>query len=265
MRIFGSRTLVTGASGGLGAAIARELDTRGAELVLSARREEALEELNNELGSRAQLEPADLAVPGTASDLAERAGRIDLLVANAALPGSGQLEGFSAEEIERAIRVNLTVPAQLAQALVPGMRERAAGHVVFIGSLNGRVATAGSALYSATKFGLRGLAGGLREDLHGTDVGVSVVSPSFVSGAGMYADTGVKLPPGVGTVTPQEVALGVAIAVEDDKAEVNVAPLALRLGARAAELAPGPTAALQRALGSRKIADEMARAQSHKR
>ena len=94
MRIFGSRALVTGASGGLGAAIARELDARGAELVLSARREEALEELRDELGGRPQLEPADLAGPGAAADLAERAGRVDVLVANAALPGSGQLDGL---------------------------------------------------------------------------------------------------------------------------------------------------------------------------
>ena len=265
MRVFGARALVTGASGGLGAQIARELDARGAKLVLSARREDVLQELAAELGGEPQLEPADLAQPGAAAELAERAGDIDLLVANAALPSSGHLTSFSPEEIDRSVTVNLTAPLQLARALVPGMRERDKGHVVFIGSLNGRVATAGSSVYSATKFGLRGLAWALREDLHDTEVGVSLVSPGFVSEAGMFAETGIELPPGVSMVTPHEVARAVAIAVEDDKPEINVAPLALRLGARAYELAPGTTAAIQRRLGSHDIADKMARAQSHKR
>jgi len=265
LRIAGARALLTGASGGIGAAIARGLDSAGAELVLSARRTDALEALRGELGGRPRLEPADLAEPGAALELAVRAGRVDLLVANAALLASGPLDGFTAEEIDRAIEVNLRVPAQLARALVPAMRERGSGHLVFIGSLNGRVATAGSSLYSATKFGLRGLAGGLREDLHGTGVGVSVVSPSFVSEVGMYAETGVELPRGVRTVTADDVARAVIRAVERNRGEIDVAPLALRLGARAAELAPGPTAALQRKLGSHEIAAQMAHAQANKR
>jgi uncharacterized protein len=265
MRIFGARALVTGASAGLGAQIARELDARGAELVLSARREDALREVADSLGGEVRLEPADLAQPGAAADLAERAGDVDLLVANAALPGSGPLTDFSPEEIDRAITVNLAAPTQLARALVPGMRERNKGHLVFLGSLNGRVATAGSSVYSATKFGLRGLAWALREDLYDTEVSVSLVSPSFVSEAGMFAETGVELPPGVSMVTPHQVAKAVAIAVEDDKAEVNVAPLALRLGARAYELAPGTTSAIQRRLGAHDIANKMARAQAKKR
>jgi len=265
MRIFGARALVTGASAGLGAQIARELDSRGAKLILSARREDALREVADSLGSEARLEPADLAQPGAAGDLAERAGEVDLLVANAALPGSGSLTDFSPEQIDRAITVNLAAPAQLARALVPGMRERDKGHLVFIGSLNGRVATAGSSVYSATKFGLRGFAWGLREDMHDSQVGVSLVSPGFVAEAGMFAETGVELPPGVSLVTPQQVASAVAVAVEDDKPEINVAPLALRLGARAYELAPGPTSAIQRRMGAHEIAGKMARAQAKKR
>ena len=265
MNLAGARALVTGASGVIGSAIARGLDAAGAELVLSARRTGALEALRAELGGRPRLEPADLAEPGAALELAECAGAVDLLVANAALPASGPLDGFTAEELDRAIAVNLRVPAQLARALVPGMRERGRGHLVFIGSLSGRVATVGTSLYSATKFGLRGLAAGLREDLHGTGVGVSVVSPSFVSEVGMYAETGVALPRGVRTETADDVARAVVRAVSRDSAEVTVAPLLLRLGARASELAPRPTAALQRRFGSREIADRIARAQAGKR
>ena len=162
------------------------------------------------------------------------------------------------EEIDRAITVNLTAPAQLARALVPGMRERDKGHLVFIGSLNGRVATAGSSLYSATKFGLRGLgrgpARGSARHRGGRERGLAELRLR----RGHVRRDRREAAAGVGTVTPQEVAEAVAIAVEDDKPEVNVAPLALRLGARAAELAPGTTAAIQRRLGARKIADEMA-------
>lgn len=265
MRIAGARALVTGASGGIGAVIVRRLDAAGVELVLSGRRIDALEALRAELGGRPRLAPADLAEAGAALDLGERAGEVDLLVANAALPASGPLDGFTPEQVDRAIEVNLRVPAQLARALMPGMRERGSGHLVFIGSLSGRVATAGSSLYSATKFGLRGLAGGLREDLQGTGVGVSLISPGFVSEVGMYAETGVELPRGVGMVSAEDVARAVVRAIERDRAEIEVAPLALRLGARAAELAPGPVAALQRRLGSHRLAEQIARGQADKR
>ena len=99
-------------------------------------------------------------------------------MANAALPASGPIVDFSPEQIDRALDVNLRAPIQLTRALVPGMVERGAGHVVLVSSLSGKVASIGSSLYSATKFGLRGFASGLREDLHGTGVGVTVVFPA---------------------------------------------------------------------------------------
>jgi short-subunit dehydrogenase len=265
LRLAGARALLTGASGGIGAAIARALDGEGAELVLSARRTTALEELREALGGRAQVEPADLSEPDAPADLLARAGQVDLLVANAALPASGRLDGFAPEAIDRALAVNLRAPIQLARALLPGMVERGRGHLVFVGSLNGKVATAGSSLYSATKFGLRGMAAALREDLHNTGVGVSVVSPGFVGDVGMYAETGVELPRGVRTVSAEDVGRAVVRAVRRNRGEIDVAPLALRLGARAAGLAPGATAALQRRLGSHEIAERMARAQAGKR
>ena len=195
MQLGGSRVLLTGASGGIGRAVARALHGRGARVLLSGRRTEALEGLRAELGGNAEILEADLAEKADVAALAERAGAVDVLVANAGLPASGRLERFTAEEIDRALDVNLRAPIQLTRALVPGMVERGRGHVVFVSSLSGKVASARSALYSATKFGLRGFAGGLREDLHGGGVGVTVVFPSFIRDAGMFADTGVKLPP----------------------------------------------------------------------
>ena len=94
---------------------------------------------------------------------------------------------------------------------------------------------------------------------------MSVVSPSFVSDAGMFADTGVELPPACAPSPPRRWAAAWCRAIERNRAEINVAPLALRLGARAYEMAPGPMAALQRKLGSHEIAARMARAQSGKR
>ena len=85
-------------------------------------------------------------------------------MANAALPASGRVEDFDPEQIDRALDVNLRAPIQLTRALLPGMFERGRGHVVLVSSLSGKAASARSSIYSATKFGLRGFASGLRED-----------------------------------------------------------------------------------------------------
>ena len=159
MRIDGARVLLTGASGGIGKAIARALHGRGAELLVTARREEVLEELRGELGQRVTVLPADLADRESAADLARRAGEVDVLVANAALPGTGTVDDFSPEEIDRALDVNLRAPMQLTRLLLPGMVERGRGHLVFVSSLSGKTASPGGGIYSATKFGMRGFAG----------------------------------------------------------------------------------------------------------
>jgi short-subunit dehydrogenase len=265
VQLGGATILLTGASGGIGAAVARALHARGARLLLSGRRSEALEQLRAELGSGTDVLAADLADPAGPAALAERAGAVDVLVANAALPASGPLDDFSPEEIDRALAVNLRAPMQLARALVPGMVERRRGHVVLVSSLSGKIASVGSSVYSATKFGLRGFAAGLREDLHGSGVEVTVVFPSFVSEAGMFAETGVELPRWVGTRSPEDVARAVVRGIETGKAELDVAPLSLRVGALAAALAPATTARLQRRLGSEQLARTMARAQRPKR
>jgi short-subunit dehydrogenase len=265
LELAGSTVLLTGASGGLGRAIAEALDARGARLLLSGRRVEALEELRAGLGERAEVLAADLADAGAVTELAERAGAIDVLVANAALPASGSVLDFSPKQLDRALDVNLRAPMHLTRALLPGMVERGRGHLVFISSLSGKVASTGSCVYSATKFGLRGFAAGVREDLHGTGVGATVVLPSFVEGAGMFAEAGVKLPPGVSTVRPEHVGDAVVRGIEDGKAEIVVAPLSLRAGAVAAALAPQTTSRIQRRLGSERIAREIADAQRDKR
>jgi len=265
VQLQGSTVLLTGATGGIGQAIARALDERGARLRLTARRTEQLEQVAAGLNGRAEVLPADLTDASGAAELAERAGKVDVLVANAGLPASGPIDDFSAEQIDRALDVNLRAPIQLTRALLPGMIERGSGHVVLMSSLSGKIASVGSSLYSATKFGLRGFASGLREDLHGTGVGVTVVFPGFVSDAGMLADSGVRLPRWVGTRTPEAVADAVVRGIEQGRAEIDVAPLSLRAGALAGSLAPYTFARLQRRLGSRRLSDAIAAGQRPKR
>ena len=142
--------------------------------------------------------------------LAELAAEADILVANAALPASGLLTDLTQEQIDRMLEVNLRAPIALARALAPAMIARGRGHMVFISSLSGKTASPASSLYSATKFGLRGFALGAREDLREHGVGVSTVFPGFIRDAGMFADTGVRLRPGVGTRSPEDVAAAVA-------------------------------------------------------
>jgi uncharacterized protein len=265
VQLAGARALVTGATGGIGGAIARALHARGAQVVLSGRREEQLEELRASLGDRAEAIPADLAERDGASRLAEAAGAVDVLVANAALPASGRVEDFDPDEIDRALDVNLRAPIQLTRALLPGMLERRRGHVVLVSSLSGKVGSPRSGIYSATKFGLRGFAAGLREDVEPRGLGVTVVFPGFVSEAGFFAESGVRLPRWVATRTPEQVASSVVRGIERERAELDVAPLSLRIGTRIAELAPVTAARVQRRLGSERIADGLAEAQRDKR
>jgi uncharacterized protein len=265
VQLGGTTALLTGASGGIGQAVARRLHGNGARVLLSGRRADALDALRADLGGGAEVLVADLAERGAAAALAERAGAVDVLVANAGLPASGWLETFTPDQIDRALDVNLRAPIQLARALVPGMVERGRGHLVFVSSLAGKAASVGSSIYSATKFGLRGFAAGLREDLHGSGVGVTVVFPGFIRGAGMYADTRVGLPPWVSLRSPDDVARAVVRGIETGRPEIDVAPLPLRLGAVASALAPATAARLQRRLGSVEVAEALAREQRDKR
>lgn len=266
MELRGRTTLLTGATGGLGRAIALGMARRGARMILSSRKPAELDELAASLpGDGHRCEVADLAEPGAPLDLLERAGEVEVLVANAALPASGRLQRFTDEQIQRALRVNLEAPILMAHALLEPMLARGHGHLVFVSSLNGKVATARSSLYSATKFGLRGFALGLREDLRGTPVGSSVVMPGTIRDAGMFADSGARMPWLLGTGTPEQVADGVVSAIEQDRGEVEVAPRVQRLLANFAGRRPEIAGRVAARSGGVKIADAVADHQTDKR
>ena len=251
----GTIVLLTGASGGIGHAIARAIAPLGAELILSGRRTEVLEPLAAELGAR--VIACDLGVREEVARLAREAGPVDVLIANAGVPAGGLLNELTQEQIDEMLEVNLRAPIALARELAPGMVDRRRGHIVVMSSLQGKATTPVSSIYCATKFGLRGFALALREDLREHGVGVSVVLPGFISEAGMFAEARVRLPPGVGTRSPEDVARAVVSAIERNRAEVDVAPLPLRLGTAVAAVAPALSAAVSRRLGSERIAAQI--------
>jgi short-subunit dehydrogenase len=265
VELAGKTVLLSGATGGIGMAIANALAGRGARVVLSSRKREALEQLAQSLpGDGHRVVVSDLAEEGAAGRLVDEAGEVDVLVANAGLPASGRLDGFSQQEIGRALRVNLEAPIRMTRELLPAARERGTGHFVYLSSLSGKAATPRSSLYSATKFGLRGFALALREDLRATGIGVSVVLPGFIRDAGMFADSGARAPAGLGTSSPQEVADGVIRAIEQDRGQVEVATRVQRILAGFASRRPELAGRLANR-GGTKVAADVARGQADKR
>jgi short-subunit dehydrogenase len=260
----GKTVLLTGASTGLGPFIARRLRKAGANFVLSARNQEALSRLAEELGD-SRIVVADLSRLGEPERLAREAGDVDVLVSNAGVPASGRLATFRVTELDRAIAVNLRAGMALAHELLPAMLNKKGGHMVFMSSVAGIVPAAGVSVYNATKFGIRGFALALREELMETRVGVSVICPTFVSEAGMWAETGLKANPMAGEVSPAEVADAVWYAITRNRAEIDVMPLQLRASIKFLALAPNLFAAVARAAGATKSTEELGERQRNKR
>ncbi|MEP7019365.1 MAG: SDR family NAD(P)-dependent oxidoreductase [Pseudonocardiales bacterium] len=263
MQIKGSAVLLTGATGGIGHAIARALHAKGAHLLLTGRRTDVLAGLASEI--KAEVIAADLSDRASLDSLIAAASNVEIVIANAGLPGSGPLLDFDQDDIDRCLEVNLRAPMALCRALAPGMLQRGRGHFTFISSLSGIASAGGSSVYSATKFGLRGFAHGVRQDLHGTGVGASVVLPGFIRDAGMFAESGTKLPRGIRTSTPEDVAAAVLKTIVKDKAEIVVAPPEMHAGALVASVAPGLAAAISRRSTAGRIAEDMALGQRAKR
>lgn len=260
--LAGARALVTGAYGGLGRAIARALRAEGADLVITGRKADALERAAAEVDAQAIV--ADLAVRDDTARIMREAGRLDVLVANAAVPADGDLAEWTPDQIYRALEVNLASPIAMTQALLPGFRERGSGHLVYISSMAGKVPSKGAALYSATKFALRGFAGALRADLAGTGIGCSIVFPGFVRDAGMYAETGATPPFGMRTVPPEAVAAAVVKAIRSNRAESDVAPLTIKAGALIGSMMPAMAASIQGRIGNG-LSDQVLEAHRSKR
>lgn len=177
--------LVTGASRGIGRAVARRLAAHGARVALLARDVEALRALAAELGGGAFPVGCDLSRPHEVQAAAERValdfgGPPDALVNNAGLFELRRLEDTAPIDFARAIETNLVAPFLLVRAFVPAMRARGSGHVVTLGSVADRVAFPENGAYAASKFGARGMHEVLRDELRGSGVRATLVSPGPV-------------------------------------------------------------------------------------
>jgi short-subunit dehydrogenase len=171
MKLSGARVVVTGASRGLGEALATRLAARGADVALVARSESAIAKLATDLGGTAY--PADLADSDSISALVERIaadGPIDVLVNNAGLDLTGSLTELAPKRIAELIAVNLVAPMLLSAAVIPGMQARGRGQIVSVSSLAGTNALPGVVAYSTSKAGLSHFTAALRAELKGTPV-----------------------------------------------------------------------------------------------
>ena len=248
MELRGSTALSTGAAGGLGQAIARELAARGCTCVLSGRNTAGLERLAAEIGGEVVV--ADLLDPRDVDRLIDRAAEVDILVCNAGNGGDCSLQEETSDHINELLDVNLRVPMVMASQFAQDkLTTGEPARIVLIGSLAGLAASPNTRLYNATKFGLRGFGLALAQDLDGTNVSASVVAPGFIRDAGMFADGDIDLPKAVRTKAPHDVALGVVRAIEGNQPEVFVAPTELRLSATLATVAPALSARIQKWAG----------------
>ena len=183
-RLDGKVALVTGATGGIGAAIARTLHKQGAKVALSGTRESVLAELAAELGEGALVAPANLSDPAAPPARVDRVeaelGRLDILVNNAGFTRDGLAMRMSDKDWADVLEVDLSAPFRLARAAMRGMMKRRAGRIVSIASIVGVTGNPGQANYSAAKAGLIGMSKSLAQELASRGITVNVVAPGFI-------------------------------------------------------------------------------------
>jgi 3-oxoacyl-[acyl-carrier protein] reductase len=180
----GRKALVTGATGGIGGAVARTLHARGATLAISGTRREALEQLAAELGERVHVTPADLGDTASVEALVPAAeaalGGLDILVNNAGVTRDNLLLRMKDDEWEKVIAVNLTAAFRLCRAAVKGMMRRRSGRIVNIGSVVGSIGNPGQVNYASSKAGLVGMTKALAAEVASRGITVNCVAPGFI-------------------------------------------------------------------------------------
>jgi short-subunit dehydrogenase len=251
--LSGKNIVLTGASQGLGAVMARALATAGANLVLAARSEDKLVELARSLPGRALAVRCDVTTAQDRRGLIERAkrefGPVDVLINNAALEELGSFAEQDPAVMERVLATNLMAPMLLAREALPDMLARKHGHIVNIASLAGRTGMPFGAAYSGSKGGLAEWSLSLAAELSGSGVAVSVICPGFVDGTGMFSRKGTPAPRSLGVSHPEDVARAVLRVLETRRLEVVVNPKPVRLLMALRALSPEMAVAVARRLG----------------
>ncbi|HWA62353.1 MAG TPA: 3-oxoacyl-[acyl-carrier-protein] reductase [Caulobacteraceae bacterium] len=215
--LSGKTALVTGASGGIGGAIARALHAQGANVVLSGTREQALAELRAELGERASVAVANLADPASVDGLvasAEAAAGhdLDILVSNAGVTRDGLLLRMKDEDWQTVIQVNLESYFRLARAALRGMMRRRAGRIIGITSVVGVMGNAGQANYAASKAGMIGFSKALAQEVASRNVTVNCVAPGFIESPMTDALTDAQKTQIMGTIPAGRLGAGADVA-----------------------------------------------------
>jgi short-subunit dehydrogenase len=239
--LSGSVAIVTGASRGIGIAIAQRLAASGVRQVLAARNADDLESVARsirEQGGTALAVPTDVTDPVAQRSLVETAireyGAVDLLVNNAGFFTPSAFEHVPADELDRYVALNLAAPMQLTRLVLPQMLERDRGHIVNIASLGSMIGCAWGEPYTATKHGLLGLTRSLRMSakVSGSKVSASAICPGFIAEVGIYAQSlskhGRAAPWVMGTSSAEAVGHAVVRAIEKDIPEAIVSSRPIR-------------------------------------
>ncbi len=190
MELTNRTVVVTGASEGIGRATALELAGRGARVVAAARSSERLDQLVAESGGDVVPVPVDLTTASDRRQLVDVAGEPDALVKVAGVARLGPVAELSDDEIRNQIALNVVAVVELTRLVLPGMLARGSGHIVNVGSILGYVAGPPLAVYSETKSGVQGFTDGLRREVLGRGVDVTLVTPGAVQGTAVLDRAG---------------------------------------------------------------------------
>jgi len=224
MQVSGKRVMLTGAAGGMGRILARELQSRGAKLALIDANADALHQVAGELegafpvaGDLSSAEGCRIAC----DECRELLGGIDLLINLAGINSFAAFEDESPEKIELMVRVNLLAPMWLARAVLPTMQEQNAGRIVNVGSIFGSIGFAYFTAYSTTKFGLRGFSEALRRELADTNIKVTYIAPRAVK-TPMNNDVVMRMgeATGMNMDAPEDVVKKIIAAINNDRKDI---------------------------------------------
>lgn len=185
--LTGKTALVTGATGGIGASIAKAMHSHGATVGISGRNTDKLEALAKDLGDRVHVLPADLSAEGAAAELVKKAeeamGQIDILVNNAGLTRDGLSMRMKDEDWQQVIDVNMTATFKLAQAVQRGMMKRRTGRIVNIASVVGVTGNPGQCNYVASKAGMIGWSKAMAQEIANRGITINCIAPGFIATA----------------------------------------------------------------------------------